>query len=371
MKILLTANTSFALANFRAGLIAALKQDGHELVALVPVDDYTPALREAGCTVIELPMDRRGTRPDREAATFLTVARTLREVRPGAVLSYTIKNNLYSGIAARAMGIPFLPNVTGLGTVFSGRSTTTILAQRAYRLAFGRARAVFFQNSEDRARFTGEGLVTEERARLLPGSGVDLGRFAVTPLPGTQQAPVFLLIARLLWEKGIGEYVEAARIVRERYPEAQFRILGALEKPGDAAVPEARLAEWTEEGAVSYLGTARDVRPVIAGADCVVLPSYYREGTPRVLLEAAASGRPVVTTGEPGCRDVVADGKTGYLVTSRDARDLARALLQIADAAPEARQAMGCAGRARMESLYDEKLVITAYRTVLNELSAA
>lgn len=371
MRILLTANTSFALINFRAGLIRALNEAGHELLALVPCDEYTSDLEAAGCEIVPLPLDRRGTSLPREAGSLASAFVKVRRIRPDVILSYTIKNNLYVGVTAHQLGIPIVPNVTGLGTLFCGRNLLGEVAQQMYRVALRPAPVVFFQNSHDRERFIDLGIVCAARARLLPGSGVDLARFAVAPLPGRDEAPVFLMIARLLWDKGVGEFVEAARLIRKQVPGASFKLLGAVESPGPSAVPLEKVERWVAEGVIDYLGTVRDVRPVIEAADCMVLPSYYREGTPRVLLEGAAAGRPIVTTDAPGCRDVVQEGVSGFLVRPRDVPDLGRAMLAIAHATPAKRAAMGRAARANMEARYDERLVIAAYLEALDHIDRA
>jgi glycosyltransferase involved in cell wall biosynthesis len=277
------------------------------------------------------------------------------------VFSYTIKNNIYGGLSAAALRIPFVPNVTGLGTLFSKDSALASSVSQLYRVAFRSAPVVFFQNEHDLERLTAARIVRPNQARLLPGSGVDLSHFSVAPLPGSHRAPTFLMVARLLREKGVAEFIAAARRVRQDVPGAIFKILGDYEAEGPAAVRKAEVEAWVAEKIVQYLGTVTDVRSVIASADCVVLPSYYPEGTPRVLLEAAAMGRPVVTTDTPGCRGTVEHGATGFIVAPRDAASLADAMLGVALAHPVRRAEMGLAGRSRMKVLYDEKIVVDAY----------
>ena len=366
MKVVVTANTSFNLVNFRAGLIEALARDGHEVVALAPRDAHSDAFgTDLDCSFAELRLEQRGTSPPREAISFLAMVSALRRLRPDVVLSYTIKNNLYGGVAARLLRIPIIPNVTGMGLVFSGRGGLEEVARRMYRHAFASAPVVFFQNAEDQAHFGRIGAVPADRTRLLPGSGVDLARFPLQDLPDRPGAPVFLFVGRLLREKGVAEFVEAARRVRDDFPGARFRIAGGLEPAGDDAVPADAIAEWAGSGLIEHLGRVDDVRPVLAEATCVVLPSYYREGTPRALLEAGASGRPIVTTDMPGCRTVVEDGVTGHLVPPRDVAALAAAMRAVAGAEPGALRAMGRAGRAHVEAHFDEEFVIRAYRDAI------
>lgn len=371
MKLLISANTSFNLANFRAGLIRALQQEGHEIVLLAPLDDYTAELEAIGCQVVDFRMDRRGVSPPREAATLVAAYRHLNRIRPDAVLSYTIKNNLYLGFAARLLGIPLIPNITGLGTVFSKRSILNLLIRKLYAVAFRTSPVVFFQNREDREQFLTAGIVPADRAEVLPGSGVDLARFAVLPMLTQPGSPAYLLAARLLWEKGIREFVEAARAVRKTFPNATFRIIGSPEASSAAVVPAEAISDWAAEGIIEYPGAVRDVIPYIRSADCVVLPSYYREGTPRILLESAACGRPVITTDMPGCRDVVADGTSGFLVRPQDVGSLSEAMLEIARMTLSERAAMGAAGRALVVSKYDERFVAQSYTAALERLAAS
>jgi glycosyltransferase involved in cell wall biosynthesis len=228
---------------------------------------------------------------------------------------------------------------------------------------------VFFQNDEDRQLFVRNKLVREGKARLLPGSGIDLERFAPAPPRDADAAPTFLLIARLLRDKGVIEYVEAARLVRREVPEARFQLLGFLDVENRTAVSRAEVQGWQAEGLVEYLGASDDVRPAIAAADCVVLPSY-REGLPRTLLEGAALARPLIATDVPGCRQVVDEGMNGFLCEVRNPRSLADAMLRMIRLSSAERAAMGAAGRAKMERDYDEKLVIGRYLDAIAEALA-
>lgn len=361
MRVVLTGNTCFKIANFREGLIRALQARGAEVLVLAPVDEHGPKLEALGCQVHDLPMDRNGTAPLAEAALLRRIYRFLRRMRPDIVFGYTIKNNIYAGLACRWLGIPFIPNVTGLGPAFNETGALNRIVRGLYRQAFARSDAVFFQNPDDRATFLQAGLVTESRARLLPGSGVDLDRFIAQPMRSDKNDVTFLLVARLLWDKGVGLYVEAARSLRASHPDMRFQLLGPPDPASRSSVPLAQVEEWVSDGVIEYLGQTSDVRPALAAADCVVLPSWYREGTPRVLLEAAAVGRPVITTDMPGCRDAVVDGTTGFLCAPRDGDALAAAMSRFADLPDEARAAMGQAARARAEQAFDESLVIAAY----------
>lgn len=372
MRIAVVANTTWYLFNFRLNLMRALEQRGHQVVAVGPADDYVARIVAEGFRHLAVPFSGAGVNPLREIRTVSGLARVFRENQIEAVLSYTPKGNIYSGLACITRGIPMLPNVSGLGRVFNRPSALTVLVKVLYWLVLRRSPRVFFQNDEDLGLFVGAGIVTRSRAELVSGSGVDLWRFS--PMPVTAQdkpgAAVFLLVARLLWEKGIGEFVEAARLVRKEYPNARFQLLGFFDVENRTSIPRSVVDAWAAEGLIEYLGTTDDVRTFLAAADCVVLPSYYREGVPRSLLEAAAMGRFVITTNAPGCRDTVDDGVTGLLCKPRDPVDLADKMLQFLALDQTSRTAMGWAGRRKMEREFDERIVINRYLAVIDAIAA-
>jgi glycosyltransferase involved in cell wall biosynthesis len=368
MHVLLTGNTTFKLANFREGLIRRLLADGHRVTVAAPPDEYVEKIQALGCDFVPLQMDRNGTSPISEARLLFSIFKVIRRAGPDVVLSYTIKNNIYSGIACRGLGISFVPNVTGLGPMFNATGLLNRTVRALYRVAFGKARAVFFQNSSDLMLFTASRLVSQDRARLLPGSGVDLNRFAASPLPESGEGIRFLLVARLLWDKGVSVYVDASRKVRETFPQVRFQLLGPLDPDSKSGISGAQLDEWISEGVVDYLGSTQDVLPFLQAANCLVLPSYYHEGTPRSLLEAGAVGRPIITTDMPGCRDVVVEHESGFLVAPRDADQLAAACEAFLRLSPEEQRAMGAASRRHIAQTYDEGIVISAYLGLLAEL---
>ena len=342
---------------------------GFEVVTVAPPDGYETKLEAMGCRFVPMPMDNSGTNPLRDGLLFLRYLALLRRERPDVFLGYTIKPNVYGSLACQHLGIPVINNVSGLGTAFIRDTWLTRWVKRLYRRAFRDSSTVFFQNQDDQALFVDGALVRQDQTRLIPGSGINLERFRPRPKPDDERTDgqtVFLLIARLLWDKGVGEFVEAAKIVRARYPHARFQLLGFLGVGNRTAVPRESVDQWVADGIIEYLGETDDVRPFIAGADCVVLPSY-REGAPRSLLEAAAMGRPIVATDVPGCRQIVDDTVNGYLCTVRDAEDLAQKLLRFASLSPMERQRMGEAGRLKAEQEFDEQLVIRAYLDALSQ----
>ena len=367
-RVLLAANSSWNIVNFRGGLVRALQQRGYEVLAAAPVDAHTPRLAEIDCRHLPLPMDSKGSSPIADAAVFARFLGLLRREKPAAFLGFTVKPNVYGSLAAHALGVPVINNISGLGTAFIEATALTRIVKRLYRLALRRSKIVYFQNSDDRELFIRGRFVRPQQTALLPGSGVDLKRFEPIPVRDPARPDIrFLLVARLLWDKGIGEYVEAARHVRKVYPAARFQILGFLGAENRTAVAAEVVDSWVKEGLIEYLGHSDDVRPYIADADCIVLPSY-REGTSRTLLEAAAMGKPLIATDVPGCREVVDHGGNGLLCTVRDASSLAGRMLEMAEMPLAQRHAMGLASRYKAEQEFDETLVVGRYLSALESL---
>ena len=370
MKVVITANAAWNIWNFRRPVIQALREDGHQVTVLAPLDDAVPRLEAEDLPVRPLKMDVKGLNPVRDLGLALNYARHFRDLRPDAVLGYTIKPNLFGAFAARRAGIPYVPNVTGLGTAFLSGGPLRWVAIGLYRRAFRDLPVVFFQNPEDRDLFLEQRIVQTGQTQVLPGSGVDLEHFRSTEMQDLDALPSFLLIGRLLRNKGVVEFVEAARRVNADGPVARFQLLGALGAENRTAIPREKVAAWQAEGVVEYLGQTDDVRPFIASATCVVLPSY-REGAPRTLIEAAAMARPLIATKVPGCTAVVDDGATGLLCAPHNVEALVAAIRRFLALDPAARARMGQAGRRKMEREFDQRLVIDAYRTALDQIGNA
>ena len=372
LTVCLVCNTGFAIYTYRQGVIRMLVAKGVRVIVLAPRDRTFPLLEEMGCECIDLPVASKGTNPLDDLKTLAALYRHYRALKPDVVFHYTIKANIYGSVAAWLARVPSIAVTTGLGYVFIQKSRAAQVAKALYRIAFRFPREVWFLNRDDHSAFVSERLLAHpERAKLLHGEGVDVDYFALTPLPLSSSSQfTFVLIGRLLWDKGVGEYVDAARSLRQRYPHARFQLLGPVGVDNPSAITRADIEAWRQEGVIEYLGEAHDVRPVIAQADCVVLPSY-REGVPRTLMEASAMGRPIVATDVPGCREVVADGVTGLLCEARNAQSLAAKLAQMLDMSEDARREMGLRGRAKVTAEFDEALVIERYRQTLLALTGA
>lgn len=373
LRVMLSANTAWNIVHFRAGIIRSLVRSGCEVIVIAPHDKHAYRLAEFGCHHVTLAFNNSGTSFVKDLILMAQYWSAMRRERPDIFLGFTIKPNIYGSFAAHLNGVPTVNNISGLGTAFVTKSWLTAIVRHLYRMALRQSRLVLFQNEDDRALFVTEGLVRYEQTDLLPGSGVDLAAFA--PVPPTIQASReransgsrFLFVARLLRDKGIFEFVEAARIVRARFPNSRFELLGPFDATNRTAISSSMVADWVADGLVEHYGEAADVRPYIASSDCVVLPSY-REGTPRALLEAAAMGKPIITTDVPGCRSVVDDGVNGLLCRPRDADDLAAKMIQFVEMSPDQRTHFGSASRKKAEREFSERIVIEKYLEAISQL---
>ena len=362
-KILISINTAWNLLNFRAGLIHGLISSGFEVIALAPQDKYVAELELLGCRFVHLEMDNQGTHPVRDFLLLRRYWRLIKIEKPDLCLFYTIKPNVYGSLASTICGIPFINNVSGLGAVFIQDGWLRHLVSALYRLAFRNSNQVFFQNHDDLELFLENKLVKVGLTDVLPGSGVNLNRF--TPVDDDDRKPLalpfrFLLIARMLKDKGVVEFVNAAQLIKESGVKAEFCLLGFLDVENPAAISSEQMKQWTDQGVVKYLGTSDDVREHIAMADCIVLPSY-REGTPRTLLEAAAMAKPIITTNVVGCKEVVEHGVNGFLCEVKNAQDLALKMKEMLFLSEDQRKLMGQNGRLKMEKEFDENIVIQKY----------
>jgi glycosyltransferase involved in cell wall biosynthesis len=367
VKVLIALNSAWNLFNFRSGLIKAMLDAGYEVVAVAPTDEYVDRLVALGCKFVHLPMENNSINPLKDIQLCFRYWRVLRKERPDIFLGYTVKPNIYGSLAAHVLRIPVINNIAGLGSVFIRDNWITSLVRSLYRLGLSRSSKVFFQNQDDLNAFVSWGIVRLSVVERLPGSGVDLKKFYPKPSLEETSRVIFLMIARMLWDKGVYEYVQAAKAVKAHYPHTEFALLGFLDVKNPSAVSREQMDEWVAQGFVSYWGVSDDVRVEIAQANVIVLPSY-REGTPRTLLEASAMGKPVISTDAVGCKDVVEDSVTGFLCKARDSNDLAKKILLMMNLSHTERIQMGFQGRFKMEREFDEKIVIDRYLNVINSL---
>ncbi|MDC7221312.1 MAG: glycosyltransferase family 4 protein [Spirochaetales bacterium] len=364
------SNTGWSLFNFRKNLIEALVEKGNDVIAISPSDEYTSQL-----PVRHIPLDisRKGINPLGELKLVKQLKEIYLQEKVDVVLHFTTKPNVWGTIAASLIGKKKRPlvinNIAGLGIVFAKKGPVRLILENLYRFSQSRANKVFFQNPDDYGLFTTKGLVPKDKTAILPGSGVDLKRFPHVPLEKRKGSELsFIMSARLLKEKGVVQYVEAARSLKKEFPQLSFLLLGKVDPGNKTSVSQAELDSWVKEGIIEWISWSDNVSELLRRADCVVLPSFYREGTPRSLLEGMALGRPIITTDSPGCRETVDHGINGYMVEPRSTEALKKALRDFINLSEEERDSMAFASRKKAEEKYDENIVINCYISTILEL---
>ncbi|CAA0080607.1 N,N'-diacetylbacillosaminyl-diphospho-undecaprenol alpha-1,3-N-acetylgalactosaminyltransferase [BD1-7 clade bacterium] len=359
-SIVLSSNTSWYLWNFRKNTIIKLLSSGCSVYCIAPLDEFSAKLEGIGATFVPIKLDGKSTGLLRELKAISSIYKTLKIIKPDFVFNFTIKINLYSGLVCRLLSVPYANNVSGLGTVFLHKGLIYSLAQKLYGVTNHRASRVFFQNSEDMDSFIKLNLVKADRTRLLPGSGIDIEHFSYTQMPDRVDAVVFIMIARLIADKGVREYVDASRKLIGRGVNVKCILVGPGGVSNKTAITDDEIARWEADGVVNCVGEQKDVIPWIQKAHVLVLPSY-REGMPRTVLEAASIGRPAIVTDVPGCRQSIVDNETGWLCKVRDAEDLARVMAMVAAKPLSELEQAGCKARERIEKEFAESIVIEHY----------
>lgn len=349
-KILILTNHSFMLWQFRRELIAALQAQGHAVTLALPFGERIEDFRTMGCSLVDIPVDRRGINPVTDSKLFFRYRRLLREEKPDLVITYSIKPNIYGGFACRLAGIPYCVNVQGLGTAFERRGIAQLVTM-LYRVALKKAKTVFFENAGDAAVFRDKKIIPAARQTLLSGAGVNLTRHELRPYPENETFR-FLYLGRIMKEKGMDELFAALTRLHEQGVPCVLDLVGFYE---DGYKDQVEALE--AQGICRYHGFQADPRPFYAAADCLVLPSYH-EGMSNVLLEAAAAGRPLITSAIPGCQEAVEEGVNGFTCPAKDSQALLKAMQEMMALPRETREAMGLAGRARMEAVFDKNQVV-------------
>lgn len=358
-KIAFLTNSFWNVVNYRMPLIRACQALGFTPIILAPEDDFAGQMPAGWSCHFLKQLAPGGKNPAQDLRLYLEIRQLLKQHRPELLLSFTIKPNIYGSLAAAHLNIPYLPTITGLGYSFLQKGLLSRLTARLYRLAFRQARRVVFQNKDDRQWFVQQKLLRPEQAVLIPGSGVDTQYF-YPDFPTTEAPCSFIYIGRLLWDKGLGEFVQAIRMLKQDHPDLQVCWLGAPDTNNPAAIHTAQLEAWQSEDLIRLLGRQEDVRPYIAAADALVLPSY-REGLPRAVLEAMSMAKPVIVTDVPGCRELVVEGENGYLAPVKDPRALRRVLQQFLTLPEQERRAMGRRGRTMVARNFDQGLIVGKY----------
>jgi glycosyltransferase involved in cell wall biosynthesis len=368
-KVLIVSNIVWTIANFRKSLITALKKEGYEVVCVSAPDEFSEIsdriLEELGARSLHVPLDRKGANPLKDVLYFFRLLRTYGKEKPDVVLHFTVKPNIYGTLAAKMAGVPSINTVNGLGSAFIADNFLSRMLQSLYRFSFGFSRRIFFQNAEDMAFFLDHGLADRGKCAIVPGSGIDTRIFAGCGKSG-RSGVVFLMVARLLRDKGVYEYIAACRRLRTENPDIRCLLAGVLDEDNPSAVSKDELEKWVSEGVVEYLGKTDRIKEFYGQADVVVLPSY-REGLSRVLLEAASCEKPLIATDVPGCRELVLDGKSGLLCRPKDADDLHRAMAAMASRREEFRD-MGKNGREHIVKRYSHDRVNAIYLQAIREI---
>lgn len=355
------ANTTWNIYNFRMGILRKLLREGTEVVVVAPVDNYIHYLQQLP-TVRHIPLrylTPQGKNPLKNLLLLWELFRIYRAEQPDMILHFTIKPNIFGSLAAQWAGIKSIPTVTGLGYTFLHGHWLNRLSIQLYKTAFSGLDQIIFHNRDDRQLFIDLKITTEAQSMVVPGSGVNTNYFRPLPKPVSDARFTFLFVGRLLYDKGIKEYVEAAAALLQWAPDAQCLIVGDLAEANPNAVPKAQFLSWVRQQDIQYYGTASDVRPFIKQCDVLVLPSY-REGMPRAILEALAMGKPIITTDVAGCREAISP-ETGLLVPVKDSQALTEAMLQFYHKDHEEVQNMSIAARARASTVFDERLIVDEY----------
>lgn len=355
-KVVILSNHHAYTYNFRKEIIQELIDNDYEVTVVLPYGEKVEDLKEMGCKYIDLPLDRRGMNPLTDLKLLANYYKIIKRIKPVAVLSYTIKPNIYGGMVCRRFKIPFFPNVTGLGTAVEQESFSQKILVNLYKIAFKEASCVFFQN-EDNHNFFKEKNIKLKRSQIIPGSGINLEEFTLLPYP--EDATIsFVFISRIMKEKGIDQYLNAAKHIKNKYPNTKFHICGFYVDDY-----EKQFQELEQKNIIIYHGMVSDVREIIKETHCTIHPTYYPEGMSNVLLESAASGRPIITTDRSGCKEVINDGVNGYVVKQQDSEDLIGKIKKFLELSYEEKRKMGLSGREKVTGEFDRQIVVDEYLT--------
>jgi len=354
MKVLVLSNFGMGLYKFRKELLQELIQQGHKVFVSLPNDDYVPLLESLGCEYIESNVDRRGTNPIADMKLLSSYVKIINKVKPDIVLTYTIKPNVYGGIACRITKTPFLPNITGLGTAVENEGLMQKITLNLYKIALRNAECIFFQNEPNRQFFIDRGII-KNKSKVIPGSGVNLEQHPYEEYPSDKENIRLLFIGRIMKDKGIDELLNAAKQIKKNHKNVEFHFVGFCEEGYSE-----KLIEYNDSGIIHYHGQQDDVHKFIKDSHATVLPSYH-EGTSNVLLESASTGRPILASNVTGCKETFDDGVSGIGFEAKSVNALISAIHQFLDLPHENKKQMGIAGRKKMEQEYDRKIVINAY----------
>lgn len=370
-RIVIVANTTWNIYNFRLNIIRKLIAEGHDVIVMAPVDKfvaYTETLREVNHIPIQH-LDRDSVNPIRDLQLLFEFIRLYRKHKPDLILHYTVKPNIYGGLAARLLRIPSVAVITGLGYSLIHEGWINVVTRMLYKLALPFHRKVIFENEDDKALFENEKLVSPAKCVSIKGCGVDTSYFSPNGVMSETDVLTFSFIGRLLYDKGVREFIRAAHLVKKQHNNIQFWLIGEIDKENPSSIRNDDLMKWVRDPDIHYHGATDSIRRYIEQSDCIVLPSY-REGMPRVIMEAMSMARPVITTDTAGCRETVDAGVNGYLVPVRDAEALAGAMHDFIGMSSAERQRMGQAGREKVLNEFDDKIIADQLYTMLMSIDA-
>ena len=355
MKVLILTNNIGGLHSFRKEVMKALRDKGHEVIISAPFEEKKAYFESIGCMMIDTQFNRKGTNPIKDIGLMLYYRKLIKQVKADVVLSYTIKPNLYGGMACQLCHVPQIANITGLGSAVENPGWLQKLTILLYKVGLRKAHTVFFQNKAN-LQFCEQHKMAHGHKVLIPGSGVNLQHHTLQEYPSADEPVRFIFISRLLREKGIEEYLLAAQATKLKHPEVEFHVVGACEENY-----EERITQAVKDGIVIYHDQQPDVRPFIARCHCMIHPSFYPEGMSNVLLESCAAGRPIITTDRPGCREIVDNSINGFIVKQQDAQDVIHKIELFLALPYEKKREMGLAARRKVEREFDRQIVVDAY----------
>ncbi|UHA62586.1 glycosyltransferase family 4 protein [Metabacillus litoralis] len=363
MKILILANFGMGLYNFRKELLAELIKQGNEVYISLPHDEYVIKLKSLGCQYLETELERRGTNPLKDTKLFLHYIKLIKEIKPNLVLTYTIKPNVYGGLACRVTNTPYITNITGLGTALESKSKILKFTMSLYKIGLKDSSCLFFQN-DNNLKFFIKNKIVKNKTRLVPGSGVNIHLHSLEKYPEEDHTIRFLFIGRMMKAKGVDELLQAASIIKRKFPNTQFDLVGGCEEDY-----QHQLKDLQSLNVITYHGQQQEVHSFIKKSHATILPSYH-EGTANVLLESASAGRPVLATRVPGCKETFDEEITGLGFEVKNVDSLVDTIEKFISMPYEQKQAMGIAGRTKMEREYDRRIVINAYLDEINEVAS-
>lgn len=364
-KIIFTSNVSWAMIKFRYDLIEYLISKGHEIYIIAPYDDFVPELKKLGCKCINIELSRKGINPISDLKLMINLYKIYKKLNPDIIFNYSIKPIIYGSIAAKLANIKSIAVNIGLGYTFINTNIITKISQLLYKLALYFPDEVWFINEDDKNEFIKRKIVSKGKTSVLPSEGINTEYFSPRKSLINNDKIIFLLIGRVLWDKGVGEFYEAAKIISKKYDNVEFHLLGNIDLDNPRGISLRTVEKWTDEGIINYLGYSRDVRDSISNSTCIVLPSY-REGKGMTLIEAGSMGKPLIATNVEGCKDIVKDGYNGYLCKVKSSKSLADACIKFINLKKDEKKQMGKNSQKFMKKNFCVKNVIAMYQFCLD-----